>query len=544
MRQLLIQVNRGSGDEVLKAAGSARGANLSRWEARGPDGPEDVVLVHVPNPGVGGLLDGIRDLPGLRATLLPTGVVSLRQPLGEAAGQTTRVGPRSPLEVYLGGLQSVGSWTAFLAYAAASGVVAWIGLYANTVYLLTAAMLLAPFAGPAMNASLATARGDAPLLGRSLLRYFAGLAVAAAAAFLLSLAAGQRVATSQMKDIADISAVAVLLPLVAGAAGALSLVTAERNSLVSGAAVGVLVAASLAPPAGVAGMAAAPGDWGMVRSGAFLVLLQVAGINVAGSAVFRLAGLSPGSGVLARGRPWIFPAASVAAALAVAGLLAWQFSDGPALLRSTVEQRAHADIRDAVEADGTARLVRAEVRFTRADTPGQATLLAVVRVRPVPGTPDDGGLRSRLSDAVQAILVRRHPGVVPLVDLTVLTPPPAGHRADGRKPPAVAGAPVACVPIRAGPAHSSEASPVRTANFTRSTTLWMSSFSMMLRRWVSTVAALMCRARPIWTLDLPSATWRSTSRSRADRQPGGSPPESGRPRTQLSTTTAAAAGLR
>ncbi|MGH2416529.1 MAG: DUF389 domain-containing protein, partial [Microcystaceae cyanobacterium] len=43
--------------------------------------------------------------------------------------------------------------------------------------LLVAAMLIAPFAGPAMNTAIATAWGDRKLLWRSILRYFAALSV-------------------------------------------------------------------------------------------------------------------------------------------------------------------------------------------------------------------------------------------------------------------------------------------------------------------------------------------------------------------------------
>jgi hypothetical protein len=48
--------------------------------------------------------------------------------------------------------------------------------------------------------------------------------------------------TSSMSSTSNVSAVAVLLPLIAGAAGPLNLVQSERSSLVSGAAVGMLVA--------------------------------------------------------------------------------------------------------------------------------------------------------------------------------------------------------------------------------------------------------------------------------------------------------------
>ncbi len=98
-----------------------------------------------------------------------------------------------------------------------------------------------------MNAAVATARGDAGLFGRTLFRYLVGLTVAIATAGLMSLVLGQRFATTLMEQTASISATAVILPLVAGAAGAISQAQSERSSLVSGAAIGMLVAAALAP---------------------------------------------------------------------------------------------------------------------------------------------------------------------------------------------------------------------------------------------------------------------------------------------------------
>ncbi len=151
----------------------------------------------------------------------------------------------------MAGLQSVGSWKGFLGYAAAAGVVVWIGLYTNTSYLLVAAMLIAPFAGPAMNLAIATARGDITLLKRSLIRYFSALLVTILVALALSLILRQEIPTNQMVQTSELSSVALLLPLAAGAAGALNLVQSQRSSLVSGASVGMLVAASLAPPAGL-----------------------------------------------------------------------------------------------------------------------------------------------------------------------------------------------------------------------------------------------------------------------------------------------------
>ncbi|MBD0389089.1 MAG: DUF389 domain-containing protein, partial [Nostoc sp. C3-bin3] len=245
MRQLIIQVPRGNGKAVIDIAKSHNGTNLARFEGNAEE-PIDVVIIHLSNQEVGKVLEKLQDLPKVQITLIPTGVMTLQPPASEAPQQVVDVEERSPIEIFLSGLQSVGSWRGFLGYAALAGFVVWIGLYTNTAYLLVAAMLIAPFAGPAMNTAIATAWGDRKLLGRSILRYFAALAVTIATTWLLSLILRQEIPTSLMVDSSQVSAVAVILPLAAGAAGALNLVQSERSSLVSGAATGMLVAASLA----------------------------------------------------------------------------------------------------------------------------------------------------------------------------------------------------------------------------------------------------------------------------------------------------------
>lgn len=438
MRQLIIQVPRGRGASVVEAARSQGATNLIRFDAAGDDGPEDVVFVHVSNAGVEELLGRLQDLPGLRVALIPHGVLTLQPPPSEVPRQVSDVQPRSPTEVFLGGLQSVGSWTAFLGYTAAAGAVAWVGLFTNTAYLLTAAMLIAPFAGPAMNAALATVRGDAVLLGQSLLRYLGALGAAVVEAAALSLILRQAVATDFMVANSQVSAVALLLPLVAGAAGALNLVQSDRNSLVSGAAVGMLVAASLAPPAGLIGMAGAIGRWDMAGSGLFLLLLQLAGINLSGVLVFRAYGLTSRGVRYGRGRSWVFPASLAVSVAALIALLTWQFWVSPGLQRSGRAQRITAEVEDVVERCRLADLVEANVRFTRPDVPGQDTLLAVVYVRRHAHAGvgrASGEVRSELTRAIQERIIGLGYRVRPLVDVRVLDDPPPGSDAGASRQP-------------------------------------------------------------------------------------------------------------
>lgn len=424
MRQLIIQVPRDCGKKVFDLATTHQGVNLSQTEAMSGEDAVDLVTVHLPNRAVEEFLEQIQDLPNVHITLLPSGVIALRPPADKAPEQVKQVQVRSPIEIFLSGLQSVGSWTGFLSYAAVAGIVVWIGLYTNTSYLLVAAMLIAPFASPAMNTAIATARGDWHLLWRSILRYFAALAVTILVAGGLSLILRQEIATTLIVERSQISTVAVLLPLAAGAAGAINLVQSERSSLVSGAATGMLVAASLAPPAGIVGMATAIGRWDMVINGLFLLLLQLFGINVSAALLFRLYGLSVRESRYSRGKKGLFPIALTVTAIALVGLLTWQFSNPPELERSSRAQRANAEIQDVIQQEELADLVEANIRFTRPSIPGQNTLLCVVYVQRAEGvTLPSEEIRSRLTQAIQTRLRERGFNVTPLVDVSVLEPP-------------------------------------------------------------------------------------------------------------------------
>lgn len=419
MRQLTVRVPRGHGARVADIAEACGAADVAVAEAHSGDDQLDLVTFSVGNAQLETVLARLDDIPDPHVSFDPRGVIALRPPAEEAAGQVVDVQPRSPIEVYLSGLQSVGSWRGFLGYAAAAGVVVWIGLFTERTFLLVAAMLIAPFAGPAMNAALATARGDLHLFWRSLARYAAALLVAIVTAFLLSLVFKQRIATGLMVDESMISSVALLLPLTAGAAGALNLCQSERNSLVSGAATGMLIAASLAPPAGIFGMAMAIGEWPMVESASFLLLLQIAGINFAGAIVFRIYGVSPKGARLERGRQRWPIAIGAATLAALAALFAWQMASPPNLQRSSTAQRAAQDVRQLIDRSGLAKVVLLDAQFTRADIEGQNTLLVTGYVQST--RKDRESVEQQLEQAVKAKL-RESYNVTPVTDLTVIRP--------------------------------------------------------------------------------------------------------------------------
>jgi uncharacterized hydrophobic protein (TIGR00271 family) len=426
VRRLLVRLPRGCGLDALRIARDHNGTNISVLEALGEDEePIDLVLIHVSNGGVGPLLEALDRLPNRGLSLVPDGVLTLRPPASEVPEQVRDVSERSPFEVYVSGLQSVGSWKGFLGYAVAAGIVVWLGLFTNTSYLLVAAMLIAPFAGPAMNAAIASARGDLMLLGRSVGRYLAALSVAIVTAGALSALFRQEVATEQMAATANISSAAIILPLAAGAAGALHLVQAQNSSLVSGAAVGMLVAASLSPPAGLVGMGVVIGEWEMVSSGLFLLGLQLVGINLSGMLVFRLFGLRAEGPRYARGRSWVVWVSLIITVLGLGAFALWQFgSTSPEYQRATVEQRVRGIVRESLDDYPEASLVEVSARFTRPEITGQQTLLVTIYAqRSVEGTLVDDELQARIRERVVQAILRGGFNVTPLVDVKVLSPP-------------------------------------------------------------------------------------------------------------------------
>lgn len=418
MRQILIRTDSASGAAVMEVLERQGAMNAYLFEtARPPDGV--VAVAHVPNGAVEAIVERVQQLEEHHITLLPLPAIVLKPPADEAPDEVTDVGLLSPLEVFLAGMQSVGAWRGFLGYAMVAGVVVWIGLFTEVSFLLVAAMLIAPYAGPAMIAAMATSRGDSRLLARSLLRYAASLLVSIAVCFVLSVAMGQEIATTLMVSISELSSIEMLIPLSAGVAGALGLIQSERASLVSGAAIGLLVAVSLAPPAGVVGMAAAIGRWDLVLGAGFKLLLTIVGINVSGAVVFYLAGLRPKGTRYQRGKAGTAIAAFTVFALIAGGLVTWQLIESPDLQHSTRAQRAAAEIARVVGDDTRLVLLESDVRFASADEAERNTLLADILVRTV--APQTSDMEAEVRQTIRTALEDRF-GVRPLVSVRFMDP--------------------------------------------------------------------------------------------------------------------------
>lgn len=146
----------------------------------------------------------------------------------------------------------------------------------------------------------------------------------------------------------------------------------------------------------------------MAISGLFLLFLQLCGINFSAALLFRIFGLSPQATRYGRGKKRVFTIALTITVIALALLLTWQFSHSPNLQRSSLAQRANAQVQKAVEQVGLAKLVESNVRFTRSNIEGQDTLLSVIYVQRQPQvTVSNEEIRSRLTQSIQAQLLKQ-----------------------------------------------------------------------------------------------------------------------------------------
>lgn len=380
MRQLSLNVRATETEPVLRAAEISGLTLFAQVETLDDSEERRMLIFEAPNAQIEDFLRRIESAETLRAIFAPQGIISLRPPASEPERQMLDIQARSPLEVFLGALQSIGSWPGLIGYAVTGGVIVWIGLFTESVFLLVAAMLIAPFAGPAMTAAIATARGDGKLLWRSLIRYVVALFSTILTTFLLSRIFDQKIATGLMIETSMRSSVSLLLPLAAGVAGALNLVQSERSSLVSGAATGMLVAAALAPPAGLVGMGLAIGQMDIVISSLWALGIQMVGINIAGFVVFRIYGMSTSGARYPRGKSWLSAISLLGSVVCIGVLIAVQFSGAPQFQQSSVAQRISAEVQKDLEAMDGVTPVSVESRFTRNRPQGQNPVWISIKV--------------------------------------------------------------------------------------------------------------------------------------------------------------------
>ena len=180
-----------------------------------------------------------------------------------------------------------GSFVTFMVLAT---MIAAIGILTDSVILIIGAMIVGPEFGPLAGICVALVHRRLALARRSLVALAVGFPVAIAASYLGTLLV--RAADRGPDELAEHPATlfisspdlfSVIVALLAGIAGVLSLSTAK-----SGALIGVLVSVTTIPAAANVGVAAAYRDWNELGGAAFQLGINLIAIVLAGVATLGL----------------------------------------------------------------------------------------------------------------------------------------------------------------------------------------------------------------------------------------------------------------
>lgn len=424
MRNITVRLPQGNGEKCAEIAMEHDALDASYWTAYHSGDKFDIVSIQIRNESVQVLLEVIDKYHPESITLDPHEILLFQPPVSKASEFLLNLEHRSPIEVFLMGLQSISSWRNFSIYAIAGAIIVWIAFFSNSIYLLIAAMLVSPFAGPAMNVAMATATGDTNLLRNNFARYFAAIGFTVGVTGLLTLLFNQNFITDLMLNVGHLSRVAALLPLVAGIAGSFTLIQSERSSLISGSTVGMLVTTSLAPPAGLLGMVLAMQKWDLVNNTIFILILQLVGINLGGAMMFRLFGLNTKLSRFDRGKKWIFYGGVVFTILCLIGLLFWQFSGTIDLQKISEETRVTQNALDVVQQSDLVIPIEVDANFYSTETYGENTLLVNIYAQISESNEfSEEATRIVLTETIIDAIKEQNPKIVPFINITLFTSP-------------------------------------------------------------------------------------------------------------------------
>lgn len=172
----------------------------------------------------------------------------------------------------------------FLAFMVLATLIAGVGILTDSVILIIGAMVVGPEFGPLAGLCVALVQRRLSLARRSLVALAVGFPAAIAATYVSTLLL--RAADRGPDELGDHPATlfishpdlfSVIVALLAGIAGVLSLSTAK-----SGALIGVLISVTTIPAAANVGVAAAYQDWSEFRGAAAQLAINLVAIVLAG----------------------------------------------------------------------------------------------------------------------------------------------------------------------------------------------------------------------------------------------------------------------
>jgi hypothetical protein len=422
VRHVQVHTSAGGADRILEIGREHGAVSPVRLPSVGDGGGTQVVLLTLPNAAVGEFVRQAGEAVDDARFLIFREVLPVSTPLDDVRGRLRDVDHRSTLELVLGALQSVGSWKGLVFYAVFSGIIAAYGLLVNAGYMLVAAMLVAPVGAPVMVATVGAAVGDVRMIGRGAVRFVAAVAILVVAAVAMGYLYGLDASTGMMEQVTSLSVGGALVALVAGAAGAQSLVQSERASLVGATSAGFLVAAALSPTAAVLGMSIPLQRWDYVGLMGYQLALQFAALSLGGWLILVVYGVRASDPTAGRGSGMLRWMSAAGLAAAAAGLLALQLALSPRFTKADVARSvAEAAVREIRTIPGSS-LVEVDARFPRSAPHGDGrhVVLVDVRVEAFAGAySDDAEIDTLVREAVRRAAASVRPAVGALVNVSV-----------------------------------------------------------------------------------------------------------------------------
>jgi uncharacterized hydrophobic protein (TIGR00271 family) len=181
----------------------------------------------------------------------------------------------------------------YVLFMAIATMIAAVGILTDSAVLIVGAMVVGPEFGPLAALCLAIVRRRPRVARASVVALVLGFVVPIAAAWLLTVALRALELTPSADELADRSQTffishpdtySVLVALLAGVAGMVSLQTAKSSALI-----GVLISVTTIPAAANVGVAAAYRDWVECRGAALQLGINVSMIVVSGVATLSIA---------------------------------------------------------------------------------------------------------------------------------------------------------------------------------------------------------------------------------------------------------------
>ncbi len=278
---------------VLRAEPGATLITVQRGAAVEPAG--DLVEAYVARESANDVLEALSALGIQRAG----GIIldPVETALSEPADRAVEAAPGDPAdavvwEELLAQTQEESTLTpTFLAFITIACLLAVVGVATDSPVTVVGAMVVGPEFGPLAAIAVSLVRKDFRLARRSGLALMAGFPVAIGIAVLASLVwehfgwiTVNSVNDSHNVDfIYEVGPFSLVVALLAGAAGMLSLVTSKSSALV-----GVFISVTTIPAAGYAAVAATLGEWDKAFMSVGQLAVNMVGIVVAGVIVLQL----------------------------------------------------------------------------------------------------------------------------------------------------------------------------------------------------------------------------------------------------------------